>query len=90
MIIPKSATDSGFHQSARKSKWIRNIFLHARSSISEGARSMANYIARNHQEEFVAAAKEEAGLAPMGCDACHWHQLQDGIPTPRIEGTGRQ
>jgi hypothetical protein len=51
---------------------------------------MANYIARNHQEEFVAAAKEEAGLAPMGCDACHWHQLQDGILTPRIEGTGRQ
>jgi hypothetical protein len=82
----------------------------------KGARSMANYIARNHQEEFVAAAKEEAGLAPMGSmetmecgngtrckpldkavqpcshsrDACHWHQLQDGIPTPRIEGTGRQ
>jgi hypothetical protein len=27
---------------------------------------MANYIARNHREEFVAAAKEEAGLAPMG------------------------
>ena len=32
----------------------------------KGPRSMENYITRNHQEEFVAAAKEEAGLAPMG------------------------
>jgi|JI9StandDraft_1071089.scaffolds.fasta_scaffold786378_2 hypothetical protein len=79
---------------------------------------MANYITRNHQEEFVAAAKEEAGLAPMGsmetmeCEAMVQDanllikqfnlvcthvmhatgisQLQDGIPRPRIEGTGRQ
>jgi hypothetical protein len=29
MIIPKHATDSGFHQSARKSKWLCNTFLHA-------------------------------------------------------------
>lgn len=63
-MVPKSKSESGFRQNARKSKWLTVVLEHARPSAAEGATSVARFICCNHSEQFHEVARD-AGLSPM-------------------------
>ena len=73
VAVPQCQSERGFLETAKRTQWLQDVISFPLQSAAAGATAFSKFLARNHENEFLIAAKECLGLAPikpMGTHQC--------------------
>jgi hypothetical protein len=67
VAVPQCQSERGFLETAkqRTQEWLQDVISFPLQSAAAGATAFSKFLARNHENEFLIAAKECLGLAPI-------------------------